>query len=238
MLALSQPMPQTTLMTKIVTVEDYAHGLSEHAKRLVVVATVEGKGEPCVRDVEVRKIAGRCAELVRGASALGLQRNSVALGVLGRTLVEGLILLLWVEISEENALHQSQAGLTEFTRVAKINLERGSLRIRDRETGADATAEFMKSEQFKKLPAPKKVINQAAEAGVEDLYEVFYRFMSMPTHGHDIDGDSRDSEAALIVDLQAIGAMCMGIGHASMRWLLGRQRTDNESLRQVLGLGK
>lgn len=238
MLAYLQPKPTTITMTKIATVEDYAHGLSEHAKRLAVVATVEGKGEPCARDVEVRKIAGRCAELVRGASALGLQRNSVALGVLGRTLVESLILLLWVEISEENALHQSQAGLTEFTRVAKINLERGSLRIRNRETGADATAEFLKDDRFKKLPAPKKVINQAAEAGVEDLYEVFYRFMSMATHGHDFSGDSEDPEAALIVDLQAIGAMCMGIGHASMRWLLGRERTDNESLRQVLGIGE
>jgi hypothetical protein len=224
-------------MTKQATVQDYADGLAEHAKRLGVVATLEGKGEPCARDAEVRNIARRCGELVRGASALGAQENGIALAVIGRTMVESLILILWVCVSEENAIHQSQAGLAEFTRVARINLEQGKLKIRSRETGADETAEFLKSERFKKLAAPKKVIDQAAEAGVEDLYQVFYRFMSLATHGHDLVGDEEDPRAALIVDLQAIGAMCVAVGHVSVKWLLGRVRTDNEALRQVLGIG-
>lgn len=222
---------------KISSVQDYADGLVEHAARLAFVATLEGKGEPCARDVEVRKIAARCSELVRGASALGAQSNSVALAVIGRTMVESLILVLWVCVSEENAIHQSQAGLAEFTRVAKINLEKRKLRIRDRETGGDATAEFLKDDRFKKLPAPKKVIDQATEAGVEDLYQVFYRFMSLATHGHDMVGGEEDQEAGLVVDLQAVGAMCVAIGHVSVKWLLGRVRTDNEALREVLGIG-
>ncbi|WP_312183601.1 DUF5677 domain-containing protein [Massilia timonae] len=225
-------------MARIPTVQDYADGLAEHAKRLAFVATLEGKGEACARDVEVRKIASRCAELVRGASALGAQGNSLALAVIGRTMVESLILILWVCVSDENAIHQSQAGLAEFTRVARINIEQGKLKIRSRETGADETAEFLKSDRLKKLPAPKKVFDQAAEAGVEDLYQVFYRFMSLATHGHDMIGDEEDPEAGLIVDLQAIGAMCVAIGHVSMKWLLGRVRTDNEALRQVLGIGR
>ena len=225
-------------MTKKATAQDYADGLAEHAKRLAVVATLEGKGEPCTRDVEVRKIAARCGELVRGASVLGAQGNGVALAVIGRTMVESLILVLWVCVSEENATHQSQAGLAEFTRVARINLEQGKLKIRSRETGADETADFLKSERFKKLPAPKKVIDQATEAGVEDLYQVFYRFMSLATHGHDMLGGEEDPEAGLTVDLQAIGAMCVAIGHVSMKWLLGRVRTDNEALREVLGIGE
>jgi hypothetical protein len=222
-------------MTTNTTVEDYAKGLSDHAERLAVAATVEGKGEPCARDAEVRKIAGRCAEIARGAAALGLQRNAVALAILARTMVESLILLLWVEVSEENAIHQSQAGLVEFTRVAKINIEKGKLKVR-KHTGEDASAEFLKSDRFKKLATPKKVIDQAAEAGVEDLYQVFYRFMSMATHGHDINGEEEEPDANLIVELQGIGALCMGVGHASLRWLLGRERTDNETLHQLLGL--
>lgn len=225
-------------MSKRATVQDYASGLAEHAKRLAFVANLEGKGEPCARDVEVRKIAARCGELVRGASALGAQGNAVALAVIGRTMVESLILILWVCVSEENAIHQSQAGLAEFTRVARINLEQGKLKIRSRETGADETADFLKDDRFKKLPAPKKVIDQAAEAGVEDLYQVFYRFMSLATHGHDMLGGEEDPEAGLIVDLQAIGAMCVAIGHVSMKWLLGRVRADNEALREVLGIGE
>jgi hypothetical protein len=224
-------------MTRDSAVQDYADGLAEHAKRLAFVATLKGEGEACARDVEVRKVASRCAELVRGASALGAQNNSIALAVIGRSLVESLILILWVCVSEENAIHQSQAGLAEFTRVARINLEQGKLKIRSRATGADETAEFLKSDKFRKLPAPKKVIDQATEAGVEDLYQVFYRFMSLATHGHDMVSDEEDPDAGLIVDLQAIGAMCVAIGHVSMKWLLGRVRTDNESLRQVLGIG-
>jgi len=62
-------------MTKVATVQDYVEGLIEHAKRLAVVASWEAKGEACARDVEVKQIVGRRAELVRGASALGAQKN-------------------------------------------------------------------------------------------------------------------------------------------------------------------
>ncbi len=225
-------------MTKIATVQDYADGLAEHAKRLAVVASWEGKGEACARDVEVRKISGRCAELVRGASALGAQNNSVAVAVIGRTMVESLILILWVCVSEDNAIHQSQAGLAEFTKAARINMQNGNLKIRDRESGGDATAEFLQKDRFKKLPKQKKVIELATEAGVEDLYQVFYRFMSLATHGHDMMGSDEDPEAGLIVDLQAIGAMSRAVGHVGVKWLLGRVRTDNEALREVLGIGE
>lgn len=224
-------------MTEIATAQDYADGLAEHAKRLAVVATWEGKGEACARDVEVRKIASRCAELARGASALGAQNNQVAVAVIGRTMVESLILILWVCVSEENAIHQSQAGLAEFTKAARINMQKGNLKIRDRESGEDATAEFLKTDRFQKLPKQKRVSELAAEAGVEDLYDVFYRFKSLATHGHDMIGNDEDPEAGLIVDLQAIGAMCKGVGHVGVKWLLGRVRTDNEALRQVLGIG-
>jgi CO/xanthine dehydrogenase Mo-binding subunit len=105
-------------MTAQITNEDLAKSLSAHSERLAFTATLEGTGEPSVRDGQVRNILARSAEIVRGAAALGRQSNSVALGVLARTVVESLILLLWVEVSEENALHQSNVGFdpadTEF----------------------------------------------------------------------------------------------------------------------------
>lgn len=225
-------------MTRHSSVQDYAPKLAEHAKRLETVSVVVGAGEPCARDVEVKKIAARCSELVRGASALGVQENGIALAVIGRTMVENLILILWVCVSEENATHQSQAGLAEFTRVARINLEQGKLKIRNRETGEDATAEFPKTDRFKKLPVPKKVIDQAAEAGVEDLYQVFYRFMSLATHGHDMIGNEEDPAAGLMVDLQTIGVISVGVGFVATKWLLCRTRTDGHSLRMVLGIAE
>jgi hypothetical protein len=217
-------------------VEDYAKGLSDHAERLAFTATLDGAGKSCARDDQVRKILARAAELVRGASALGRDRNAVALGVLARTIVESLILLLWVEISEENALHQSKAGLAELTRVARVNMEQGTLKVWNRKTGQDATAEFLKSDRFKGLTKSKKVVDMAKEAGVEHLYDVLYRVQSMATHGHEFGAEGADQDSALIVEMQAIGAMIKAIGHAGIRWLLNRERTDNESLRTVLGI--
>lgn len=217
--------------------EDLARGLSDHAERLAFAVTIDATDAPCTRDDEVRKILARSAELIRGASALGRDRNSVALGVLARTIVESLILLLWVEISEENALHQSNAALAELKRVARINLERGTLKVWNRKTGEDATADFLRSDRFKDLQKSRKIVDLAKEAGVGNLYDVLYRFQSMSTHGHEI-GKGDNVEALVIMDLQAIGALSMAIGHVGLRWLIHRQRTDNETLRKLLGLGQ
>jgi hypothetical protein len=152
-------------------------------------------------------------------------------------MVESLILILWVCMSEENAIHRSQAGLAEFTKAARINMQKGNLKIRDRESGEDATAKFLKTDRFQKLPKQKRVSELATGAGVEDLYDVLYRFKSLATHGHDMLSSDEDPKAGLIVDLQAIGTMCKGVGRVGVKWLLGRVRTDNEALRQVLGIG-
>lgn len=223
-------------MVKEPKIDDYVEGLSGHAARLAFTATIEGTGNEFARDVQVRKILARSAELVRGASVLGKERNFTALGVLARTIVESLILLLWVEISEENALHQSNAGLAELKRVARVNLESGTLKIWNRETGEDATTEFLRSNTFKGRPKSRKIADLAKEAGVEHLYDAVYRFMSMSTHGHEIGTADQSSEALVITDLQAIGALSTAIGHAGLRWLMHRQRTDNETLRKILGI--
>lgn len=217
--------------------EDLVKGVAKHAENLAVAAKADATGELYGRDDEVRKILGRCAELARGASALGKQRNSLALGVLSRTIVENLILLLWVEVSEDNARHQSKAALTELTRIARINLERGTLKVHNNKTGADATGDFLRSDRFKGLQKSKKIEDLAKEAGVEHLYDVVYRFQSMSTHGHEIGNDDHTAEAIVMIDLQAVGAMCMAIGHAGLRWLMHRERTDNETLRNLLGIG-
>jgi hypothetical protein len=106
----------------------------------------------------------------------------------------------------------------------------------NRETGEDATIEVLKSDQFKNLPKRQSIETRAREAGVEDLYTVFYRFMSLDTHGlgHHEKGDK--AESLTLIQLEGIGALATAPGHAGARWLLHKQRTDNESLRSVLGL--
>lgn len=77
----------------------------------------------------------------------------------------------------------------------------------------------------------------AQEAGVEDLYEIFYRFMSMATHGHEIGRDAK-ADAALTVEMQGVGALSIAIGHVGVRWLTRAELTDNETLRSLLGIGE
>lgn len=217
------------------SVSEYAEGLAEHAARLAAAAALNVMGDPSDRDSEVKRILARNAELVRGAATLGHERNVVVLGVISRTIIESLITLLWVVRSEENAQHHAAAGKAEFKRVANLNMRRGALKILNRETGEDATDQFLDSDRCKNLLKPKRVIDMAQEAGVEELYEVFYRFMSMATHGHDL-GANDKADVALIIEMQGIGAMSMAMGHAGVRWLLDRQHTDNKTLQKLLGL--
>jgi hypothetical protein len=91
------------------------------------------------------------------------------------------------------------------------------------------------ADSFTKLPAPRKVIDQETEARVDNLYQVFYRLTSLAVHGHDMMGEGVDTEAGLIEDLYAIGAICEVVGHLGLKWALGCARTDNESRHQVLG---
>lgn len=125
----------------------------------------------------------------------------------------------------------------ELARMARINFENGKARIVNRETGEDATAEFLAFDRFKNLKKRASVEERAKEAGVEDLYNVFYRFMSLDVHGsQSTRGESSDSEGDSIVKMQAVGALAVTSGHVGVRWLVHKQRTDNETLREVLGI--
>lgn len=210
--------------------------LLTQAELLSSAATIPVNGETSDRDGAVYQVLERCAELVRGAGSLGRDKNAVTLGIVARAILENLILLLWVEISDANAREFSEAGLAELARVVRINLESGKAKIRNRHTGQDATAEFLASERFNNLPKRKSVASRAEEAGVADLYNIFYRSLSMETHGHEVDkANGEDANVLAIMHMQGVGALSKAIGHAGVRWLLHRERTDNETLRTLLG---
>lgn len=215
-------------------IEVIAARIVEHAKRLAQVGVMQGEGVETTRDGEVRKIALRSSELVRGAATLGRERNAVALGVVFRTVIESMILLLWVEVSEENAKHQEGAGLAEFARITKINIQEKYLKVKIVDTGEDGGSDLLKSEIFQDLKKSKNVEMMAKEAGVSFLYNVLYRFGSLSTHGHSMDEDISDNEK-IIVELQAVASMSVAIGHVAVRWLINRERTDNETLGKLFG---
>lgn len=224
-------------MATTTELERFAYSLGEHARTLAAAALIEASGGRAATDDAVRQMLRRASELMRGAAALGKDANPVTLGVVARAILENLIMLLWVQVSEANASALRQSALAELARVARVNLESGKAQILNRETGEDATADFLATDRFKNLGRRMSVEARAKEAGVEDLYNIFYRSLSLEMHGHSPDShEAEDARDLAVMHMQGIGALGTASGHAGVRWLLHRERTDNETLRALLGL--
>ena len=218
---------------------DLTRSLSEQAATLRAAAMLDYKVAADSRDDPVREALRRCGELARASADLGNSKNPAALALVARAVLENLISLLWIVISEDNAMEHERAAVAELARAARVNFVKGNARVMNRKTGKDETKDFLKRDQFKSLPRRRSVEEQATTAGVLHLYDVFYRFFSVETHGHGSVGESDETTLqATLVNLQGIGALCLASGHAGVLWLLHRQRVDNETLRQLLGFAR
>lgn len=204
---------------------------------LIAASEIDVVGAVDPRDEIVRQQLRRASDLVRGAATMGSDQNPICLGILGRCLLEQLITSLWAIRSLENAeVHQS-AAKAELAKVFRINLKADKATVRNKLTGEDVTAEFLETEQMKNIPKRKSVEEQAREADVWDLYTVFYRSMSLDTHGRQNAPVESSAVTSLCeAHLQGIGAISRAIGQACVWWLLHRSWPDNESIRTVLGL--
>lgn len=208
------------------------HALIEGAKSRPDEATVDPRDEPLI------KILLHCAELSRGCTDVGRGCNATALAILARALLENFILALWITKSEENALSLEHEAVAELARIARVNLKAGKLKILNKETGEDASTRFLDTDRFKNLPKRMSVEARAREANVLDLYNVFYRFLSMDIHGHGERITSNEFYLDLAtMHLQGIGALLKAIECTGRMWLKDRRCPDNEELRSILGLG-
>lgn len=216
---------------------DLVASLKKHADALAAAASMDVNGiAPTDMDAAVRGMLSRSSELLRGAASLGNDVNPIALEVIARALLENLITILWVQVDAAHSDHLKKAAVTEIARMARVNLKAGKARVMNRETGEDSTAEFLASDRFKNLPRRMSVEDRAKQAGVEDLYNIFYRSLSMGVHGHSLGGSDTSLERT-IMHMQGVGAIAFATGHSGVRWLIHRERTDNETLRKLLGLG-
>ncbi len=216
---------------------DLVASLKKHAEVLTAAASMDvNRVAPTDMDAAVRGMLSRSSELLRGAASLGNDVNPIALEVIARALLENLITILWVQVDAAHPDHLKKAAVAEIARMARVNLKAGKARVMNRETGEDSTAEFLASDRFKNLPRRMSVEDRAKLAGVEDLYNIFYRSLSMGVHGHSLGGGDTSLEHT-VMHMQGVGAIALATGHSGVRWLVHRERTDNETLRKLLGLG-
>jgi hypothetical protein len=213
------------------------NSLDQRAALLKASAGLVADGDD-LRDTHVRSLLERGGEIARACAALGRQANPTALGLLARVHLEDLIRLHWVTMSVKNAESLHEAGIDGVIRVANVNMQSGKLQVLDERSGEDVTAQIAADKRMKTVQRRKNVEACATEAGVLDLYNVFYRFMSLETHGHRLDSSNRKSGLELTsMHLQGIGGITQALGHAGARGLVHRQRPTNEELWGLLGLG-
>lgn len=215
--------------------EKICANLRTHAAMLAQSAEDKWSDKPSPVDKPVRSILLRGSEIIRGAADLGMSENPTALGILSRQLLELFISLHWVTSAPERAERYTEFSLNELDRLAQMAMKDGLLSVKSKADGVDVTDTFL-SERSR----PKKGVSieqQARESGVFHMYQVFYRFMSLDTHGKsETVTETAERSELTLVHLQTVGAISQVLGHASILWLLHRQRPTNEKIRELLGL--
>jgi hypothetical protein len=218
-------------------INEICESLKTHSQMLKQSSTEVFSEERSEIDNVVRSVLLRGAEILRGSADLGYTKNPTALGIITRQLVELLISLQWIISAPERAEKYSAFALSELERVSKIIMKDGLLSVESHKDGADLTEEFLANQE--KSNKGISIEQQARESDLSHIYQVLYRFMSLDTHGKtETIVDPRESLEVTIVQLQAIGAISKAFGHVAILWLMHRKKTDNEKIRELLGLNE
>lgn len=217
------------------TPQDYAKSLKLQAEKLLEDSrcSVQSDDHP-KRDRYSRCILARTSDLVASCSLFVEGTNAVAGQIIMRSMIEDLIRILWATLDESNAEHLMVLGVDEVKRALRANLQSRAGRVMDRE-GNDRSEQLLRDSSLSASIKKKTVETMAREAGAIDLYNAFYRFISLQTHGNLLDAPSVTSPLEISAVLSGAGAISKATGHVGVRWLLRRERPNNNELHKVLG---
>lgn len=80
-------------------------------------ATMKLNVQQTETDESVHQMLIRAAELVRGAATLGKEANIIGLNMLALALLENLILILWIQVTQTHAKTLQEEGFGELVRM-------------------------------------------------------------------------------------------------------------------------
>ncbi len=183
-------------------------------------------------DLVMRQSLRTGSELMASCVALASGPHELAVNVLIRSLIELGFKAHWSTLSSENAKHLLASSKEQIKAIFMANAKTRIARIVDNE-GNDLTEEFIASGGATRVQKNISVETMARQAGLLDIYNIFYRFQSMHAHGNEI---SDASIATKPVTLCCVGTFSIFLGHVGVRWLASRCRPDNEEIRDLLGL--
>lgn len=185
-----------------------------------------------IRDRVVKKMLKNGSELMNSCATLANGPHENAVNVLIRSLIEMGIKVHWATISEENAAYLDGTTKEQIKTITRVNTKTGILCVVDA-NGNDVTESVLSTGRAAKSRKTLSIETMACQCQLEDIYNIFYRFQSLHTHGNVIASESASTNP---ITLNCVGAFSMLLGHSGVRWLLHRSRPNNEEIRVLLGL--
>lgn len=169
-----------------------------------------------------------------GEAAFRVGRLDLPQMIFARVLCEDFIQFFWANQSANNAAQFSEAVLSELVRAARSNIIEGRAQFRDKTTGQNHSKRIL-AELDKKIVPRLKVQEMAADCGLAKIYDILYRFGSLPVHAKtfDVAGyTGTNDEAALAAPLSVIAGF--------LRVILGvvEKPTSAQDVLKRLGLDK
>ncbi|MBD7987444.1 hypothetical protein H9645_05320 [Luteimonas sp. Sa2BVA3] len=184
-------------------------------------------------DAFVRESLKAGSELMSSCASLAVGPHELAVNVLVRSIIELSLKLHWATLSSDNAKHLLALSTEQVKTIFRVNARTGIAKIVDRQ-GNDFTAEFLASGRAERGQKQVSLEAMAQQSGLHGIYNLFYRFQSMHSHGNNVSGSSALTTTNT---LGVVGVFSILLGHLGVRWLVHRSRPDNEEIRSLLGLG-
>lgn len=210
-----------------------AKDLAQRAAAMAAGAEISAKDNNHPEtDAALRQFLHTGSQLMTSCSTLSHGPHELAVNILLRSLIEIAIKAHWSTMSSGNAQVLMGATKEQLKTLLRINAKKGLGKILDT-SGNDHTEAFLSSGRFDKGARLPSMDMMAEQCGLSDLYNIFYRFQSLHTHGNDVGEDSPSTQARTLC---AVGAFSNLLGHVGIRWLVHRGRPDHEEIRAVLGL--
>lgn len=214
-------------------VETIAEDLILRSRAMAAGASMEAKSamHPEI-DAFVRQSLQAGSELMASCSSLASGPNELAVNILARSIIELSLKTHWATLSADNATYLLNLSTEQIKTIFRANAQKGIAKIFDGE-GKDFTAQFLASGRADRAQQRISLETMAQQSGLHDLYNIFYRFQSMHSHGNRVSGSTAQTGH---ITLSYVGIFSMLLGHLGVRWLVHRGRPDNEEIRSILGL--
>ena len=179
----------------------------------------------------------RAHDLAEGCNLLAETKLLTPVYALTQGLLESLIWVRWIALSNENAQAFVDTTANELKRIARKNLATGHAKVVDRVTHEDKTRELLQSAWAKGISPRLKIEDAAKAAGLERLYTQMYGPLSMQTHGTAFGFELKTSVDEEMVSILAVANVSMeSINLVVKNWIVERKLTMVSDIYDVLRL--